>query len=65
MDFGIFADILLSVVHQQDLSIEEKVLRLFDVSSQYGVSVPNFLVYIKIHFKILGERGKIANKMKI
>jgi DNA polymerase delta subunit 4 len=24
-------------VHQQDLSVEEKVLRLFDMSSQYGV----------------------------
>lgn len=25
-------------VHQEDLSVEEKVLRLFDMSSQYGVS---------------------------
>jgi len=24
------------VVHQEDLSVEEKILRLFDVSSQYG-----------------------------
>ncbi|PSS22057.1 hypothetical protein M430DRAFT_34066 [Amorphotheca resinae ATCC 22711] len=24
-------------VHQQDLSVEEKILRLFDMSSQYGV----------------------------
>jgi DNA polymerase delta subunit 4 len=24
-------------VHQEDLSVEEKVLRLFDMSSQYGV----------------------------
>lgn len=27
-------------VHQEDLSVAEKVLRYFDVSSQYGVSVP-------------------------
>jgi DNA polymerase delta subunit 4 len=25
-------------VHQEDLSVEEKILRLFDMSSQYGVS---------------------------
>ena len=24
-------------VHQQELSVEEKILRLFDMSSQYGV----------------------------
>lgn len=29
----------LEIVHQENLSIEEKILRLFDVSSQYGVSV--------------------------
>jgi DNA polymerase delta subunit 4 len=27
-------------VHQQDLDINEKVLRYFDVSSHYGVSIP-------------------------
>ena len=27
-------------VHQQELTLSEKVLRYFDVSSQYGVSVP-------------------------
>lgn len=27
-------------VHQEGLSVEEKVLRLFDMSSQYGVSQP-------------------------
>lgn len=27
-------------VHQEDLSVEEKILRLFDISSQYGVSIP-------------------------
>jgi len=30
-------------VHQEDLSIEEKILRLFDMSSQYGVSLPEIL----------------------
>lgn len=28
-------------VHQQGLDLDEKVLRYFDVSSQYGVSIPN------------------------
>lgn len=27
-------------VHQQDLSLHEKILRHFDLSSQYGVSLP-------------------------
>jgi DNA polymerase delta subunit 4 len=30
-------------VHQEDLSVEEKVLRLWDMSSQYGVSSPLLL----------------------
>lgn len=30
-------------VHQEELSVEEKVLRLFDMSSQYGVSILHFL----------------------
>jgi len=29
-------------VHQEDLSVEEKILRLFDMSSHYGVSASNF-----------------------
>lgn len=33
-------------VHQEDLSVEEKVLRLFDMSSQYGVS--NFSISIEV-----------------
>ena len=32
-------------VHQQDLSVEEKVLRYWDMSSQYGVSAEPF--YLK------------------
>lgn len=31
------AERLAKRVHQEDLSVEEKVLRLFDMSSQYGV----------------------------
>lgn len=27
-------------VHQEELSVEEKILRLFDMSSQYGVRIP-------------------------
>jgi DNA polymerase delta subunit 4 len=27
-------------VHQEELGVEEKILRLFDMSSQYGVCVP-------------------------
>lgn len=30
----------LCVVHQEDLTTEEKILRYFDMSSQYGVSCP-------------------------
>ena len=30
---------MMLVVHQEDLSMEEKILRLFDMSSQYGVSL--------------------------
>ena len=30
-------------VHQEDLSVEEKVLRLFDMSSQFGVSLLSLL----------------------
>lgn len=35
-------------VHQQDLDLGEKVLRYFDVSSQYGVSI-----YVSILFSVL------------
>ena len=31
-------------VHQDDLSVEEKVLRYWDMSSQYGVSLPLFFL---------------------
>jgi DNA polymerase delta subunit 4 len=31
-------------VHQEDLGVEEKILRLFDMSSQYGVRYYFFLV---------------------
>jgi DNA polymerase delta subunit 4 len=30
-------------VHQESLSVEEKILRLWDMSSQYGVSLPSQL----------------------
>lgn len=30
--------LIMSIVHQEGLSVEEKILRHFDVSSQYGVS---------------------------
>lgn len=33
-------------VHQEDLSLEEKVLRLFDISSQYGVRLPSSLPFL-------------------
>ena len=36
---GIEAQRLSKPVHQEDLEVGEKVLRYFDVSSQYGVSV--------------------------
>lgn len=35
------ADFTLTV-HQKDLSLEEKILRHFDLSSQYGVCIPLF-----------------------
>lgn len=38
------ADRLAPRVHQQALSIEEKILRLFDMSSQYGVNIPLIIV---------------------
>lgn len=31
---------LRNTVHQEGLSTEEKILRYFDMSSQYGVSCP-------------------------
>lgn len=31
-------------VHQQELRVEEKILRLFDMSSQYGVRISMFLL---------------------
>jgi DNA polymerase delta subunit 4 len=31
-------------VHQEGLSVEEKILRLFDMSSQYGVCLPVLVV---------------------
>ena len=37
------AERLAARVHQEDLSVEEKILRLFDMSSQYGVSFPVLL----------------------
>jgi len=30
-------------VHQQDLSLHERILREFDISSQYGVRMPDFI----------------------
>lgn len=39
-------------VHQEELSIEEKVLRLFDMSSQFGVSLSSshsFSLYPHVH----------------
>lgn len=35
-------------VHQQGLSLNEKVLRHFDLSSQYGVSLPRFLTSLAV-----------------
>jgi DNA polymerase delta subunit 4 len=40
---GIEAQRMSKRVHQEDLSVGEKVLRYFDVSSQYGVSCVIFL----------------------
>lgn len=40
-------------VHQEDLSTEERVLRLFDMSSQFGVclslSTPSMSIFLSIH----------------
>lgn len=33
-------------MHQQDLSVEEKILRLFDMSSQFGVFTSRFLLLL-------------------
>jgi len=33
-------------VHQEELSVEEKVLRLFDMSSQFGVCPMSFFLCI-------------------
>lgn len=38
---GVEAQRLAPRVHQEDLEVGEKVLRYFDVSSQYGVSIIN------------------------
>lgn len=38
-------------VHQQELGVEEKVLRLFDISSQYGVC--HFLLSLEALWQIL------------
>lgn len=35
-------------IHQQDLDLNEKVLRYFDVSSQYGVSHARFCKYCRL-----------------
>jgi DNA polymerase delta subunit 4 len=35
-------------VHQEDLSVEERVLRLFDTSSQFGVSYPPLIPFIRM-----------------
>lgn len=38
-------------VHQQGLSVNEKVLRHFDLSSQYGVCVPHYWIFPCLHWK--------------
>ncbi len=43
-------------VHQEGLSVEEQVLRLFDMSSQYGVSQPCMRC-----LKSVGRGGKFAD----
>lgn len=42
-------------VHQGGLTVEEKVLRFWDMSSQYGVCVPSFtsFFFYSISFEIL------------
>jgi DNA polymerase delta subunit 4 len=40
-------------VHQEDLTLSEKVLRYFDVSSQYGVSVTSQLRESQVSFGLI------------
>lgn len=43
-------------VHQEDLSVEEKILRLFDMSSQYGVSPPFAVAWLGSARRRIGRR---------
>lgn len=47
--FGTLCACLLTydIVHQEDLGVEEKVLRYFDMSSQYGVCLAVYIVMKK------------------
>jgi hypothetical protein len=43
--------IFYGTVHQADLDLEEKILRHFDLSSQYGVC--DAMLYVEIRFVIV------------
>lgn len=43
-------------VHQQDLSVSEKILREWDMSNQYGVSFMNCVNYVLLASMVLGDR---------
>lgn len=60
---GIQSARLAVPVHQEGLTVSEKVLRYFDVSSQYGVSVPFRQVAVRSWARLIFARKPCNNQL--